>query len=357
MTNPYKSKKPTNFWYKSVSGRGPTEVDPVIDVPFHIFKDDLIATAGSCFAQHIAHYLKDNEFQYFVTEDHPVIIGSEDENYGTFSARYGNIYTVRQLWQLFQRAYGLFEPLEDAWCRADGRFIDPFRPRIQSAGFISVEELRNDRELHLAAVRRLFENCDVFIFTFGLTEGWISIVDGAVFPLAPGTVVENLDDEDYLFKNFTVSEMETDMNLFIEGLRTVNPQCRVLTTVSPVALVATYENSHVLPATFYSKSALRVVAETVRLSHHMNGYFPSYEIITGPQARGSFFEDDLREVKPEGVSHVMSIFSLHYLSKSERAPTAPTTTPTHVKSFRNAADAVSELKHVICDEEQILVGL
>ncbi len=39
---------------------------------------------------------------------------------------------------------------------------------------------------HLAAVRRMFEESHLFIFTVGLTEIWESTVDGAVFPVAPG---------------------------------------------------------------------------------------------------------------------------------------------------------------------------
>ena len=107
MKNPYTGKPAHQFWRQSVSGRGPEQIDPVIRVPFGISRTDQVATAGSCFAQHIASHLRDTGFGYFVPEDHPAFPFSEDENYGTFSARYGNVYTVRQLWQLFQRAYGL----------------------------------------------------------------------------------------------------------------------------------------------------------------------------------------------------------------------------------------------------------
>jgi len=107
VKNPYTGKPAHQFWRQSVSGRGPEQVDPVIRVPFGISRTDQVATAGSCFAQHIARHLRDTGFGYFVPEDRPAFPFSEDENYGTFSARYGNVYTVRQLWQLFQRAYGL----------------------------------------------------------------------------------------------------------------------------------------------------------------------------------------------------------------------------------------------------------
>jgi hypothetical protein len=352
MKNPYAGKPEYQFWRRSVSGRGPEQVDPVVHVPFGISRSDQVATAGSCFAQHIARHLRDTGFKYFVPESQPALPCSEDENYGTFSGRYGNVYTVRQLWQLFQRAYGLFAPTDVAWRRADGRFIDPFRPRIQAGGFATIDDLVAERESHLAAVRRVFEECDLFIFTLGLTEGWVARADGAVFPLAPGTVASEGDDDAYGFHNFTVAEMEADLGRFINGLRSVNPGSRVLLTVSPVALVATYEDAHVLASTIYSKSALRVVAEMATQAHPLVGYFPSYEMITGPHTRAAFFEDDLREVRPEGVAYVMSVFARHYLGGT--APeTAATPPAAPSKLLRDQAEVMRETQAVICDEEEI----
>jgi hypothetical protein len=351
MRNPYTGKPDYQFWRRSVSGRGPEQVDPVTSVTFGITRTDRVATAGSCFAQHIAQHLRVSGFSYFVPESRPAFPFSEDENYGTFSARYGNVYTVRQLWQLFQRAYSLFIPWDTVWRRADGRFVDPFRPRIQSSGFANAAELLAERESHLAAVRQVFEECDVFIFTLGLTEGWIAQSDGAVFPLAPGTVTSEGEPDAYAFHNFTVGEMEADLDRFIKGLRCVNSNCRLLLTVSPVPLVATYEDTHVLSATSYSKSALRVVAETAARAFPLVGYFPSYEMITGPQTRSMFFQDDLREVRPEGVAYVMSVFARHYLGDATGTGASLSLRPERL--MQKQETVIRETQAVICDEEQI----
>ena len=353
MQNPYAGKADYQFWRRSVSGRSAEGVDPIVRAAFGIARNDLVATAGSCFAQHIARTLQTAGFRYFVPEDRPAFDFCENENYGTFSARYGNVYTVRQLWQLFRRAYGLFDPDDAAWKRSDDRFIDPFRPRIQAGGFATIEDLLEDRAAHLAAVRRVFEECDVFIFTLGLTESWVAKSDGAVFPLAPGVVDAEGDDAAYAFHNATVSEMEADLGAFINALRRVNPGCRVLLTVSPVALIATYEDAHVLSSTIYSKSALRVVAETASRGFERVGYFPSYEMITGPQARSVFFEDDLREVRPEGVAYVMSVFMRHYLGDAQRAAAADIKSTLTAQPLQAHADAIREIQGVICDEEAI----
>jgi hypothetical protein len=354
VSNPYASKPDYAFWRRGVSGRGAKDVDPVVHAPFTLRSQDAIATAGSCFAQHISHALREFGLRYLVTESGPRSAGAIDENYGVFPARFGNIYTVRQLRQLFERAYGVFEPVDSEWIGHTGHYIDPFRPRVQG-GFFTWEALRADREAHLQAVQEMFESCDVFIFTLGLTEAWVSRVDGAVFPLAPGVVSRHAGESDYRFHNFTVGEMEADMRVFIDAFRRLNPGVRIILTVSPVALAATFEDRHIVVSNAYSKAALRVVAESITASTPGVVYFPSYEIITGSFTRSVFFSDDLRDVTPEGVAHVMSIFRKHFLTTAHDEGTRERIAPgMTVNNAVNPQEArMREIQSVICDEDII----
>lgn len=353
MSNPYRGKPETAFWKRSVALPPMLQVDPVVRAKVTIGQNASIATAGSCFAQHIARTLVKQGYGYLVAEKEPAFDFCENDNYGTFSARYGNIYTVRQLLQLFYRAYGLFVPASDAWQRADGRWIDPFRPQIQAGGYGSPQELELDREAHLAAVREMFEICDVFIFTLGLTESWISNVDGAIYPLAPGVVSPNVADESYRFHNFTVAEIEADLREFLDCLRKVNPAVRVILTVSPVPLIATFTDDHVLTATSYSKSVLRVAAGQVAAGHDWVDYFPSYEMITGMHTRGAFYEEDLREVRSEGVAYVMGHFSRHYLSEEPHQARSEPATDVSDEELARQQKVMHGLSQVICDETAI----
>jgi hypothetical protein len=349
MPNPYSSLPDYAFWRRSVSKADTAIFDPVTEVPFTIAASDKVATSGSCFAQHISRTLAKEGFGYLVTETGPQSAGAMDQNYGVFPARFGNIYSVRQLLQLFQRAYGLFDPADRAWLRAGGKYVDPFRPQIQDAGFETPELLEADRDAHFVAVQEMFENCDVFIFTLGLTEAWSSREDGAVFPLAPGVVADGSGE--YGFENFSIESMVSDLTRFFGLLRDVNPEVRAILTVSPVPLIATFEPRHVLVSTTYSKSALRVVAEIAARSLKDVAYFPSYEIVTGPQARGRYYAEDLREVMPEGVAHVMSVFNRHFLDGAGKAAPA-----TPRRSETRGAPTIKEREEefqVICDEEAL----
>lgn len=343
--NPYRAQPDHAFWSRAVARVAAENVDPIAAPRFVIGREDRIVTAGSCFAQHISHALKEQGYRYLVSEH-----GPKELNYGVYPARFGNIYTARQLLQLFQRAFGLFAPAEPAW-RFEQGFVDPFRPQVQPGGFESVEAMLVDREMHLASVRTMFEQADVLVFTLGLTEGWASDEDGAVFPLAPGVAGTALKPEAIRPVHFTVQQIVDDLNAVLTLACTLNPALRILLTVSPVSLVATISDRHVLSATTYSKSVLRVAAEMVTQQNANVDYFPSYEIITGPQSRGRYFADDLRTILPEGVAQVMTLFSRHYLGDFN-APSLSNSPPPRAITPAAMAEHAG-LQGVICDEEAI----
>ncbi|WP_419825253.1 GSCFA domain-containing protein [Sphingomonas sp.] len=311
--HPYRHLPDEAYWRRSVA-RADGMVDPVAgDFP-RLLPTDRVATAGSCFAQHIARHLEAAGFHRLVTETaHPLMPAdaARAAGYGLFTARYGNIYTTLQLLQLLDRAERRFVPHEPAWGLPDGRLADPFRPTVQPTGFGSLAELEDDRAQHLAAVAEMMRTLDVLVFTLGLTETWVSRVDGAAFPLCPGVAAGRFDPDRHAFRNLTAGEVRGQLAAAIGQLRAVNPAARVILTVSPVPLAATMSGRHVLAATTYSKAVLRVAAQEVADTLPGVWYFPSYEIVTGPQARGRYFADDLREVTPEGVARVMSIFLRH----------------------------------------------
>jgi len=341
--NPYRSLPDHRFWRKAIANVPPFAIDPLTSVPFRITPRDKVATAGSCFAQNIAKALQTSGFHYFVPESGPPDLSDaerEARNYGVYSARYGNIYTTRQLLQLFDRAYGTFEPTLDVWTEGNGRYVDPFRPQIEPDGFESPDAVREDRARHLAAVRRMFEELDVFAFTFGLTETWLHKRDGAALPLAPG-VAGGIFNGDYEFRNMRAAEVAADFLAFVDRLYSVNPHAKIIVTVSPVPLIATYVDRHVLVSNCYSKAALRVAVEEIVAARPEISYFPSYEIVTANGHR--YFAEDQRSVTASGIQNVMRVFFAHYTSHK------PLGAVPKIDVVREASAAAK----VVCDEEAI----
>jgi GSCFA family/Polysaccharide biosynthesis enzyme WcbI len=347
-SNPYQGLHDYQFWRRAIERLPISDVNPVVNARFKLSRESKVATAGSCFAQHISRTLTKHGFNYYVTETSDDLLpqNATQRNFGAFSARFGNIYTARQLVQLFDRAYGRFSPFDDYWHRSDGKLVDPFRPQIEPDGFESVEALAQSRASHFAAVQEMFEKLDVFVFTLGLTEAWRSRTDGAVFPLAPGVLAGEMDRERYEFINFEVRDVVADLQLFIGQLFAVNPSAKIILTVSPVPLIATYENQHVLVSSTYSKSVLRASAGEIAKTNPQCDYFPSFEIITGSYNRGQYFEDDLRSIKSEGVDHVMKLFLSSYSNEN--------TSDVNVSATQQ--EIMNEMviaNSVVCDEEVI----
>jgi len=349
MTHPYAALPDRAFWRRGVVEAGDA-LAPVGEGFLRLAPSDRIATAGSCFAQHIGRALREAGFDHYVTEQaHPLLPPDVARafGYGLFSARFGNLYTTTQLVQLVERAYGRFRPAEDGWTLPDGRLVDPFRPTATPGGYGSAAELAEDRARHLAAVRAMLEGLDVLVFTLGLTEGWVARTDGAAFPLCPGVAGGTFDPHAYAFRNLRAADVRAELGQAIAALRAVNPRARVLLTVSPVPLTATASGDHVLPATGYSKAALRCAAAEAAAELPGVWYFPSYEIITGPQARGRFFAPNLREVTPAGVATVMAAFLRAVGADAAPPPPPPTPAPAP------AADPVAGWVEALCDEAML----
>ncbi|MCF3931954.1 GSCFA domain-containing protein [Acuticoccus sp. M5D2P5] len=354
--HPYEGIAYYRNWRRAAGVANHTELDPMVNPKFAILPSDKVATSGSCFAQHVARHLKANGFNILIAEEGPSFLTAplaREFQYGVYATRSGNIYTSRQLRQLLERAYGLFDPGIGAWTREDGMLCDPFRPQV--ATYESESEFRADRAFHLAKVREMVENLSVFVFTLGLTEAWTDET-GAIYPLAPGVAGGTYDPTRHRFLNFSVDEVVDDLRAAIAFIKARNPSVKFVLTVSPVPLMATGIDRHVLVSTTHSKAILRVAAQATADADDAVDYFPSYEIITAPHTRGRYFGPDARSVNEAGVNHVMRVFLKHY-APGATSGARPGKAAAGPKAARGASarhtKAVEDIVEVLCDEEAL----
>lgn len=308
--NPYQDLPPSRFWRTAVAERDFLDTEDIWTPAFDIEPDDVVVTAGSCFAQHIGRALSRNGYGWTDFEPAPALLDSDRAkafNYGIFSFRSGNIYTTSQLHQWISWALKRSPEPDEVW-EQDGRFYDPFRPQIEPGGFASPDEMFAARANTLAAILQAVKKADILVFTLGLTEMWENGETGLSYPTCPGTIAGTFDPACHRFRNLTYPEILKSLNATLTLLRRVNPGIRVLLTVSPVPLTATADAKHVLVSTTYSKSVLRAVAGDVAEANPFVDYFPSYEIICSAPARGQFYAHNMRSVLPRGVNFVMSHF-------------------------------------------------
>lgn len=308
MSSPYSNLPPRAFWRGGVAGASPFP-DDIYRPKFPVTKDTKVFTAGSCFAQHVGAAMKAAGIS--VIDAEPARRGLPPETakrfgYGVYSARFGNLYTVKQFRQLVEEVAG-HQPAVPIW-EKDGRFWDAQRPGVEPEGLASADIVAEMRASHLTAVADALHQADVVVFTLGLTEAWEHTQSGTVYPTAPGTIAGSFDPDTFHFANYGVADILEDFTALDEALSSINPDLKWLLTVSPVPLAATASDQHVLPATTRSKSVLRVVCDMLAESSDRIDYFPSYELVTSPAHPQSAFADDLRSVRPEIVAQIMQTF-------------------------------------------------
>ena len=339
MTHPYKTIEWFQNWNRAVANSNLVNITPALHSDFTLTKEMRIMSLGSCFAQHITRHLSTLGFTKLFYESGP----PEDESYRVFSGRYGNIYTMKQALQLLNRAID-GDSSEESWMDGD-KFIDPYRPNAVPGGFETSAKMLEDKKHHLQAVKELFLDSDLIILTLGLTEGWVNLTTGTVYPVAPGVSAGEYQPGLHDFFNQNISQVIEDLFSFINRIKSMNAKVRFILTVSPVPLAATYEKMHVMNATSYSKSVLRVAAQEAVNQFDFVYYFPSFEMVTSQLAQGSYYENDFRHVKQVGVNRVMNEFERVFVKEKDSENSHES-----IDLFNN----YQRSSRIICDEDAIL---
>ena len=347
--HPYSALPPQAYWRHAVAHPGAAE-EGLHRPRWPIGRELRIAVAGSCFAQHVGGRLRRRGFNVLDLEPPPARLPETlhaEFGYGLYSARYGNIYTLRQLLELSEEALGRRVPSAMVW-RKGARFVDPLRPTIEPEGLASPALVRAHRERHIERVGQLLRQTDVFVFTLGLTEHWVDIRTERALPVCPGVVAGEFNPRVHAFRNSGLDDLRREFLAFRDLLHAAAPGAppRILLTVSPVPLTATGSGAHVLQATMQSKALLRAAAADFCDRFEDVDYFPSFEIVANPWSRQDFFAANRRSVTEAGVETVMSAFFAAYGVSPQQ-----TAAPLLTQDNEALAPDEDEIALARCDEE------
>jgi hypothetical protein len=94
---------------------------------------------------------------------------------------------------------------------------------------------------------------------------------------------------------------------------------RIVVTVSPVPMSATFSGRDIAVANTYSKSTLVAAAQAFQAAHDDVDYFPSYELVTLSPREAAYGADCLH-VPNAVVGGVMEQFMTAYVGAAARAP-------------------------------------
>jgi hypothetical protein len=238
-----------------------------------------ITAFGSCFATNISDWLAKQRFSVLTREP-----GSR-----AYVVRFGegmvNSFVIRQQ---FEWAFEGKTPDGELW----------HGYRAEAFGY--------DEDVRLAT-RAIFRKTDVFIITLGLSEVWYDEPTGGVFWRA--VPKQYHDPRRHRFRVSTVEENKESLRAIYALVRRHRPDARIILTLSPIPLVATFRPQSCITANSASKAILRAAVDEVWRELAPQGllhYWPSYEIAL--DLFGDRWQPDRRHVKRPIIDLVMTAF-------------------------------------------------
>jgi hypothetical protein len=287
-------------------------------VPAKVFsRRDRFFTIGSCFAEEVRKALTARgviclpEYRRIAFDSATAAV---DKLPAVEHLNFFNTYSIRQE---IERVAGVWtQDADDLW-EIPGRIIadgaikpgegtlwqDPYRrlafgtsKEILNACIASINSVMADGMRQATA----------FVITLGLTEVFVKKDNGLVACQVPG-YGSGGGDQTTTFLASSYEENLANMDRAIILLRQLNPDARVVLTVSPVALRRTFSGDDIVVANQRSKAILLAVAHEICRRYSQCLYFPSYEIAT-VAGREAFQPRDGRHVEPAFVEKIMDGF-------------------------------------------------
>jgi hypothetical protein len=263
-----------------------------------ITKETKLTSMGSCFAFHISNRLLKHGYNYLVHE--PI------RNKIVASAHWDFVYNSACMRQIFEYSFKSdWEVAERWWPVDDMHLVDPYR---RGTSYL-IKDARRSFNEHRAKSRKAIEEAEVIILTLGLAETWRSKVDGATFFQVPPNRVLDLNKHEFYIQ--TPEDVRNDLASMYRLLREHDSEAKIILTVSPVPLNATFRDDvDVITANSVSKSIVRVGADLFMRETENVYYFPSYEIAA--EIADRWRGDDGRHLRWKVITSIMEMFERNW---------------------------------------------
>ncbi len=293
---------------------------PGFEPSFKLVPGEKVFTIGSCFARNIEAQLRRLGYKIPMLEYVP------EELTGKPLDGFNNKFTPQSMlnevsWALDPEA--TFDPTDFFLPQESGLFIDgQLMSKIEVTEARAVERRREMNEMF-----RIAAQCRVIVITLGLVEAWFDKKTGVY--LNRELPRHNAFAEPDRFESHVLSyeELLTATRQLVNLLlKHGHPEARIVMTVSPVPMTATFSGRDVLVANGYSKAVLRTVAEHVYREFEQVDYFPSYESVTLSN-RDMVWQDDLIHVTSDIVALNVSRMAIAYAPSERHAEQARSIAP------------------------------
>lgn len=250
-----------------------------------IERSTVITAFGSCFAQHISNWLL-------------------AKGYNVLGKKLDLDSHIIRLGEGMVNTFAICEQLE--WA-LDKKELDAglwFGDKKEIV--LPDEHVRDNTE-------GLLKQTEVLIITLGLSEIWYCKDSGRAFWRA--VPAENFDDNRHGFRLTSVDENTANLRQIIALRDKYLTGTKIIFTLSPVPLMATFRDISCIAANSVSKAVLRVAVDNIiNESHKDVFYFPSYELFK--EVYDNPFQEDNRHPRTDLVAEVMGLFESEYCNTS-----------------------------------------
>jgi len=243
---------------------------PKVKPKFWLAEKEKIFTIGSCFAREIEGELVSNGF------DIPVSRFTIHPGELPYAAPHLlNEYNAGTLLQRLESVFDHFAYQEDMGIEETPEgYIDLF---LHIHGAPVTKERLLERRKQIDTLYKEIKSSSALIITLGLVECWYDSALKCYVNKAPSVQLALREPGRYYFHRMDVENVFARLSRAIE-LINQSGEKKILVTVSPVPLEATFTGNNAIMANSYSKSVLRIVAENLKEKFDNVDYFPSFEI-------------------------------------------------------------------------------
>lgn len=262
-----------------------TEIQPLNHAGL-ISHTDSIMLLGSCFSDNIGRLLATRLFNTCINP-------------------FGPLYNAASINAAVQRIISGRSYTETDLCQSEnGQWFcfDCHTKMNRSSATCLAENLNHE----LAVANAFINKASTVCLTLG--TAWI-------YRLAStGNIVANchkLPANKFIRQRQTVEEAYVSLNDTVSSLKAINPDVRIIVTVSPIRHMADGMHGNQI-----SKATLLLACEQLAAKHGNVIYFPSYEIMMDDLRSYRFYATDMKHPSDVAIEYIYQIFAQSFFSKT-----------------------------------------
>lgn len=255
---------------------------------FQLRPGDSVFTIGSCFARNIEERLVDAGFSV-PTRDIRI-----DPDYYDREARPNailNKYNTHSIFSEVEQAFRGSSPVDNGLVSLDDElWFDPLASHLKPNRREILDPLRRQ----IRDLTKGLGDADAIFITLGQNEVWLDETLQLYLNMPPPPQAMKRYRDRY---SVVLADFEENQKALRETIGLIHRFSRkdpkIIITVSPVPMGNTLSGQDVIAANHYSKSMLRVCAESLARDYSFVDYFPSYEMVLYSDPALAWHEDTL----------------------------------------------------------------